>query len=609
MSMKLKEGIIRLIVVLSVVASLVYVAVRTALFLFAEYTPVEKFFALLLIGGDLFIILHSIGYATNIMKMYFGGKKIAEFPCFVPGGARPSVAVLVAARHEPKDILENTFITLKSLNYENKKIYFLDDSSDEKYNREAEDLCRQYDLSLFRRKIRHGAKAGIINDCLRGLSEDYVVVFDADQNPLPEFLNRLIPIMEKDKKLGFIQTPQFYSNIEESRVARASAFQQSVFYEYICEGKSSGGAMFCCGTNVMFRRQALVDIGGLDESTVTEDFATSIKFHAAGWKSLYYNHVYAFGMGPNDLIGYFKQQFRWATGTISVFKKIIWRFCTRPFSLSLFQWWEYLLSGSYYLIGVAFFILMICPVAYLLFRIPSFFANPEIYFLAFVPYFILSISVFYFILAKRSYKAKDLFLGQLLASITFPVYINGAAAAFLGRKTAFGITEKTSGRAMRYFNLWPQISMIFITLIAFTWGMNRFFYERDTAVLVNGIWTLYYCVVLCGIFYFNVPLSREIPCKRLIKRLKFEYKVLGGNEKYSRDTWKECISLFLPEKLKADTVVMVKLHVPGASDTVIFEASVIWSSARKKFRGFDTNLGVIVISSRDKDKLDKLVSK
>lgn len=499
-----KESLVKVIVVLAAVFALFYVTVRIALYLFAEYTGVEKFFAFLLVVGDLFVIIHGIGYAINVMRVYNKGPdKAVETKTALIHGKKPSVAVLVAARHEPREVLENTFITLKNIDYENKHLYFLDDSSDERYKREAEELCKTYGFSLFRRSERHGAKAGIINDCLKGLDEEYVAIFDADQNPMPEFLNALVPIMEKDRKLAFIQTPQFYSNTESSRVARGSAFQQAVFYEYICEGKGLGQAMFCCGTNVIFRRKALVEVGGLDESTVTEDFATSIKFHVKGWTSLYYNHVSAFGMGPEDLESYFKQQFRWATGTISVLKKILWRLMTRPFSLSWLQWWEYFLSGSYYLIGIAFFILMICPVTYLLFKVPSFFVKPEVYFLAFVPYFALSISVFYFMLERRNYTAKDLFIGQLLASSTFSVYMRGAAAALLGIKTTFGVTGKAKNNAVGYLRLWPQLSMIFICFIAFVWGMNRFFYERNIAIFVNSIWVLYYFAVLCGIFYFN----------------------------------------------------------------------------------------------------------
>lgn len=491
--------------ILGIVSLCVYAVVRTILLLYAGYTGTEKVFALMLMLGELFILIHGFGYVMNILRVMRGQKrKIAEEEITtITSEEEPSVAILVAARHEPKEVLEETFITLTSINYKNKHVYFLDDSSEEKHKKEAEELQKEYALRLFRRKERHGAKAGIVNDCLKTLTEKYVVIFDADQQPLPEFLNAVIPLMEKDPKLAFVQTPQFYTNIEESHIARGSAFQQAVFYEYICEGKSSGGAMFCCGTNVVFRRQALLDVSGLDESTVTEDFATSVKLHSHGWKSLYYNHTYAFGMGPEDLGSYFKQQFRWATGTVAVLKKLLWKFITNPFSLKPFQWWEYLLSSSYYLVGIAYLILMLCPIAYLLFKIPSFFARPEIYFLTYLPYITLGMGIFYLVLASRNYKKKDLVLGQLLALSTFPVYIKGAVSALLGIKTTFGVTGKTKGRAIPYIKLWPQMVMIFLCFIALVWGINRFVYERNIAIVVNSFWALYHFVLLCGIFYFN----------------------------------------------------------------------------------------------------------
>ena len=104
--------------------------------------------------------------------------------------------------------------------------------------------------------------------------------------------------------------------------------------------------MFCCGTNVILRASALKAIGGMDEGTVTEDFATSLKLHSHGFSSLYYNHTCVFGMGPEDLIGYFTQQFRWTAGTLQVFKKLVAQFFTKPFSLSMGQWFQYFLSGT-----------------------------------------------------------------------------------------------------------------------------------------------------------------------------------------------------------------------------------------------------------------------
>lgn len=506
MKMK-KRDLTSLLALMSMSATIIYIVVRKALFIFSDYSNVEKFFAVMLVAGELFVLMHALGYSLNIIKSAFSRKAAAPRLPGLEKGHEPSVAVIVAARHEPKEVLERTFMTLKAMDYVNKTVYFLDDSSDEQYKKEAEELCEELDIVLYRRETRHGAKAGIVNDFLKTVDQKYLAVFDADQNPLPDFLKKLVPVLEADEKIAFVQSPQFYTNIDESPVARASAFQQAVFYEYICEGKNTQGAMFCCGTNIVFRREALSGVGGLDESTVTEDFATSLKLHMKGWKSVYFNHVYAFGMGPADLGGYFKQQFRWAAGTITVFKRILFNLITRPFALRAGQWWEYMLSGSYYMIGLAFFFLTICPIMYLLFKVPSFFARPEIYFLAFIPYFVLSVSVFYSAMGARSYSPRDLFIGQLLASAAFTVYVRAALSAILGVKTTFGITQKGKADRLPYYRLWPQLFFAYLAFAAAVWGLNRYVYQREPAILVNAFWAVYQAALLSSVFYFNRGVS------------------------------------------------------------------------------------------------------
>ena len=162
-----------------------------------------------------------------------------------------------------------------------------------------------------------------------------------------------------------------------------------------------------------------------------------------------------------------------------------------------------MLSSTYYLVGISFFILMLCPIIYLLFKIPSFFAKPEIYFAAFLPYIILSMGIFYSVLRTRNYKTRDLFLGQMLGFTTFTVYMRGAIAALLGTRISFGVTEKSKGTAMPYYRLWPQLLFIFSNFIAVVWGINRFIYELEPAIIVNSFWALYHFIILSSIFYFN----------------------------------------------------------------------------------------------------------
>jgi len=493
-----------------ILAIIIYSIVRIffTVVLSSEYTWSENVFAWMLLLGEFFILVHATGYALDLIRSgrhertIFGQTSSLPFPL-------PEVAILVAARHEPKDILMNTFRSIDNIRYPAKNIYFLDDSSIESFKKEADEIAEYFGLKIFRREVRHGAKAGVVNDCVKGLKEKYVAIFDADQNPIPDFLAELVPLMEADDKIAFVQTPQFYANIQENRIARAAGYQQAVFYEYICEAKGSSEAMFCCGTNVLFRREALLSVGGMDESVVTEDFATSVKFHINGWKSLYFNHVGTFGMGPETLAAYFQQQSRWAKGTVGVFKKVVGHFLRNPFKLRFGQWWEYFLSGTYYFVGIAFTFLMICPLAYLFFHVPSFFIHEDIYFSIFVPYFALSIGVFFMTLRERNYSVKSLFMGQMLTYITFPVLIKSAVTALFGFQGTFGITEKGKGKPLPYYRLWVQLFFFMANYLALVWGVNRYFYERDFSVLINCFWALYHCLIMSSMFYFNIGSEDE----------------------------------------------------------------------------------------------------
>lgn len=502
----IKKRIKQVVFISAMMTTLIYSMTRIILTLinYSNYTILEIIVSFLLLASELLVLIHAGGYIRHLLRSV-QMRDLALTPARPLSHPMPTVAILVAARHEPKEVLEDTFRSIINLHYPAKNVYFLDDSSDERYKQEAEEICKKFEINLFRRQERHGAKAGIINDCLNKLTEKYVAIFDADQNPMPSFLTPLIPLLEANSELAFIQTPQFYHNINAvtNPVSFGAAYQQAVFYEYICESKGIDQAMFACGTNVVFRKEALLSVNGFDEAYITEDVATSIKLHMAGWKSTYYNHVGTFGMGPEALTEYFKQQARWSRGSFGLLRKIIKELFLHPLSLTTNQWIEYLLSGSYYLVGPAFLILMLCPILYIFFNIPSFFINPDIYITVFIPYFSLSLGVFYMTLKERNYKIGSLFIGQTLSNITFPIYIKSAFLGLLGIQGTFGITSKGKSTTMPYIYLWPQITMIILNFGALAWGIIRAIREDNFAIIINCIWVSYHFVIMCSIFYFN----------------------------------------------------------------------------------------------------------
>jgi len=511
-----------------------YLFARVFLILISSFSYIEAILTSTLLMAEGFILIHALGYFLNVfrvIKQSGSFNPILEEPKL---GSYPPVAVVVASYKEPINVLKDTLVCFYNLSYPNKHLYFLDDTRYDlpwdtsenklKYRQSIEELCRSLEVNLFRANW-HGAKAGMLNDFLQFLSgnaredfdfypfspiksektEKYLIVFDADMNPLPDFVEYLVDIMEKNPKVAFTQTPQYYSNFEFNRVARASGLQQAVFYEFICEGKSQQGAMFCCGTNVIYRIEALEDVGGFDEESVTEDFATSLKFHKGGWESMYLNKVSAFGMGPEDLGAFFKQQFRWARGTIGVFRSLPKEFFHYFRKYSVNQWWEHFLSSTHYFIGMVFFIMVLFPIIYLFFNVPSYLADPIIYASAFLPYIILSTWMFIWTLKKRHYTTNDILSVFIFNAIAFPVFIKAAVSALLGIKAGFGITPKDGSKILSLRFLIPQTLMALWCFSAVVWGIQRLYFEREPfyGLLLNVFWTLYNFLLISSFLYFN----------------------------------------------------------------------------------------------------------
>lgn len=488
-------------------ASLVLYALSVGLALFRSgYSPADRIASIFLGGALAFVLLHGLGYANSMIKALAASR----FPpklLFAPSNA-PRVTCLIASFNEPPEVLEETVAGVCALDYPNKEIVLLDDSTRELNRLAALDIADKYGIRCVQRVSRRGFKAGAINDFLPEISSPYIAMFDADALPSPEFLREVVPHLLENPQLGWVQTPQFYANTSVSYTALAAARQQSVFYEYICEGKSVSRAAFCCGTNVIFARGALNDVGGFDEGSVTEDFATSFQLHLRGWDSLYLNRVYVYSLAPETLGAYFTQQSRWAFGSLGLLRSLVGPFLRKPGSLKAGQWLEYLLSTTYYWIGFVNFIFLLLPILYIFFGIRPLRQDALTYLAVFLPYLVFSLHTFYAGMEARGFKVGDMVLGQQLGFLSFPTHIAAGVSAMLGRKRPFGVTPKGVGGRVSYWSLWPQLLMLLLSAGACGWGLYRYFagFDRNTtAALVNSFWALYHVWMLGAVFKLNRP--------------------------------------------------------------------------------------------------------
>lgn len=522
----------------------VYICLRFFFLVTVEIPWEFRLLSIVFFLAELFILTQALGYFGYLKVVGESQKNLLEDPAKekIQLQSYPSVAIVVASYKEPLSVLEDTLICFHNLTYPNKQLYFLDDTrydvpwdtpeTVQKYRQAIEELCQVTEVNLFRRKWHH-AKAGLLNDFLEFLAgsnnpdfklirndsrklekEKYIVVFDADMNAFPDFVEPLVAQLEKDPSLAFIQTPQYYTNFHSSRVARASSLMQVIFYEFICEAKGIRNLVIFCGTNVILRIDALKEVGGIDCSSVTEDFATAFKLHTKNWKSIYTKKVCAFGMAPEDLGAFFKQQHRWALGTVGLLPTLLSEFLKHPLKYPFFLWWEYFLSASYYIIGWVYLALLLGPVVFIFFDFPIYYFPPVIYAMLLLPYNVLTLYLFYSTLCRRGYRFVDVFAGVVLGVISTPVYMQASAQALLGIRGKFVVTPKGNSTALPLVDLWPQILIAIISFITCIWGILRLYYEPGGpfwGILINLIWSFYYFLIFSSIFYLNFPQEENAP--------------------------------------------------------------------------------------------------
>ncbi|HEX6322351.1 MAG TPA: glycosyltransferase [Vicinamibacterales bacterium] len=491
-----------------------YVAVRLTTIPFdARFAPSDRILAVCLLWAELFLCMHGVGYFTSVLKA--ARRERRATPWLFARRADAPVAVLIASFNESEDVLAETIASTLAMDYPRFTVYLLDDSTKPESREGAARLARAFGIELVTRTNRAGYKAGAINDLLPRLAEPYVAILDADQRPRTTWLRDIVPLLEESPALAFVQVPQVYVNTRGLPVARAAAYQQAVFFEYICEGKSDSNAMFCCGSNVVMRREALMSVeqvvGGrrhfFDETSVTEDFATTVRLHAAGWRTAYVNRHYVVGMGPETLPAYFTQQMRWAMGTLGVGLRVIGQFFRNPRQLTAGQWWEYMLSGTYYFVGFATLIFMIAPVLFVGFDVRPLRSEGYLYLIFFVPYIVFTMNLFFFGMALRRYSLKGVWLASALSFATFRTYIKAALVAVFGLKRAFGVTPKGVGGAIPLYRLWPELVLLAANLVTAAYGyywMSR--YGIEIAYAINTVWATYHAVLLSTLFvHFNRP--------------------------------------------------------------------------------------------------------
>lgn len=468
---------------LNAVLALLYFAVLA--FFFPQGHPV--LFGLL-IGGQIFHMWQVMTFLYTVWDTSYIAPRDERLA--------PPVDVFITVAGEPTELVRDTVRAAQSMSYPQKTVYVLNDGYVAKKDnwREIEQMAREEGARCITRTTPGGAKAGNINNALRLTRSPLIAIFDADHVPHRDFLTKTAPYFT-DVTVAFVQTPQFYKNFAENYLTEGAWEQQELFFGPICKGKNRLNAATMCGTNMLISRDALVEVGGMCEESIAEDFVTGLFMHERGYTSVYHPEVLAEGLAAEDFLSYSKQQFRWARGALD----IIFRY--NPLLRGGLTWnqrIQYLASSSFFLSGAVVVMNAMLPIIFFYTGLVPVVVSGMLLAAVFLPYIFVTLYAL-----QRSSNFTFTFPSLALSMSAFTIHLQALWAAMTRRKSAFNVTSKeaVTGNFIRL----STAHIAYIVLSAFG-IIVAFAREGLSASLINNTaWALFITAVFIPFIRSSLP--------------------------------------------------------------------------------------------------------
>lgn len=493
-----------LIVITSIVC-LVYILWRATVIPFHN-GPWPMVLGILLYFAEILGLLSFFNFQYLFLKKYCLKKKtLTEFH----NRELPFVDVLICTYNEPLPLLEMTIAAAASMDYPEDR--YLVHICDDKRREDLRVLCRQYGISYITRENNEGAKAGNINHAMTRIHGELMAVLDADMIPSRDFLTKTVGYFS-DPNLAFVQTPQVYYNQDmyQYNLSRKIPNEQDFFMRDIQEARAARNAVLHVGTNAVFRRSTVLEIGGYPTCSITEDMAVGMQLQAHGYDSVFVNEELVYGLSATTFAELVKQRDRWCRGNLQVLKHFSPIF-TRGLTIS--QKIAYLDGGIYWFSNLQKMVYILCPLFYLLIGTVIFDCRLEELFQFYFPFLLGQFLIFHIL----SPKTRSMKWAHYYEMVMAPHLSMSVIRELLNRKTSFNVTSKEVVLDRKSFQMrmvLPHIVIFFLTVIAWIAAVCRL--RAGTAdfgsVMLNIFWSGYNLmgIVIALRVAFQKPMLRKL---------------------------------------------------------------------------------------------------
>ena len=232
----------------------------------------------------------------------------------------PPVTIIVPAYNEGP-VIQSAIRSLLDLDYPAYEILVIDDGSTDDTRARAAELEGRYGgVSVRVVGKANAGKAAALNTGIALARHEFVLCMDGDSRLARETLRRAARHFA-DARVGAVA-----GNVKV--VNRNGLWTRLQALEYI-EGLNMARRAqgFLRAVNIIpgpigvFRRDALVGVGGYDTDTFAEDADLTLKILTAGWQVTYEDGAIAYTEAPEQLLDLIKQRYRWTRGILQALRK------------------------------------------------------------------------------------------------------------------------------------------------------------------------------------------------------------------------------------------------------------------------------------------------
>ena len=276
-------------------------AYTAALFFFAAYPIVSS---LVWITTSLFFVLR-----------WERGED--EMPAH-DGEWAPAVTILIPA-HNEQAVIARSLVAACNVDYPDYEIVVVNDGSSDHTVQRVLPFVQSGRVRLIDKRVNEG-KAMALNDALPMVRGDIVLIIDADAEPEPDILWRMVPHFRGARVAAVTGNPRV-RNVD-TFLARLQAIEFTSIVSLLRRSQRIWGRIVTVsGVVAAFRKSALFAVDGFSPDMPTEDIDLTWKLQRRFFDIRYEPHAVVWMTVPTGFKALFRQRLRWARGLMQVLRR------------------------------------------------------------------------------------------------------------------------------------------------------------------------------------------------------------------------------------------------------------------------------------------------